>query len=448
MKKERHIEELYAEDPERADALAFGRRTDVSRRGFLNGAGLAAMSAAVGGPIVFAHAMPGGLIPAALAQEAKKDAATAAPKGPQKLNFPGKDGGLVVLGDKPLVAETPEQLLDDDTTPTPKFFIRNNGQPPEPAGEPDAWKLTIDGEVNKPVEITLGELKKRFVPKTFRMVLECGGNGRSYFAPQARGNQWTNGGAGCAEWTGVALADVLRSAGVKASAVYTANYGTDVHLSGDPKLVTLSRGVPLRKAMDQHNLLVWAMNGKPLESIHGAPLRLVIPGWPGSASHKWLNKITLRDKVHDGPGMTGTAYRVAIKPMLPGGKADDANFKIMESMPVRSIVTSPANGTRLAAGTKEVKLRGAAWAGDLEIKAVHVSIDYGATWQAAYIAPPKNRYDWRRWSTSVALPSDGYYEIWVRATDTANKAQPHIAGNWNPQGYGANPLHRIAVLVG
>ena len=108
------------------------------------------------------------------------------------------------------------------------------------------------------------------------MVLECGGNGRSYFAPQARGNQWTNGGVGCAEWTGVPLADVLRAAGVKASAVYTANYGTDAHLSGDTKLVTLSRGVPLRKAMDPYSLLVWAMNGKPLESIHGAPLRLVI----------------------------------------------------------------------------------------------------------------------------------------------------------------------------
>ncbi len=445
-KTERHIEELFADDPERADALAFGRKTDTSRRGFLGGAGLAAMSAAVGGPIVFAHSMPGGLIPAALAQEARKHAA--AGKGPQKLNFPGKNGALVVLGDKPLVAETPAQLLDDESTPTSKFFIRNNGQPPEPAADADAWKLTIDGEVNKPVEITLGELKKRFQPKTLRMVLECGGNGRSYFAPQAGGDQWNNGGAGCAEWTGVPLADVLRSAGVKASAVYTANYGTDVHLSGDPQKLTLSRGVPLRKAMDQHNLLVWAMNGKPLENIHGAPLRLVIPGWPGSVSHKWLTKITLRDKVHDGPGMTGTSYRVAIKPMLPGGKVDDANFKIMESMPVRSIVTSPANGTRLGAGTKEVKLKGAAWAGDLEVKAVHVSIDYGATWQAAYIAPPRNRYDWRRWSTSVALPSDGYYEIWVRATDSANKAQPHIAGNWNPQGYGANPMHRVAVLVG
>jgi sulfite oxidase len=451
-KKERLIDELYADDPERADALVFGRRTDVSRRGFLGGAGLAAMGAAVGGPIVFGATMPGGLIPAAFAQEAKTDAPAAAPapapKGPQKLSFPGKDGGLVVLGDKPLVAETPELLLDDDTTPTPKFFIRNNGQPPEPTNDPDAWRLTIDGEVNKPLEIALGDLKKRFQPKTYRMVLECGGNGRSYFAPQARGNQWTNGGAGCAEWTGVPLADVLRSAGVKASAVYTANYGTDAHLSGDAKLVALSRGVPLRKAMDQYNLLVWTMNGKPLESIHGAPLRLLIPGWPGSVSHKWLTKITLRDKVHDGPGMTGTSYRVAIKPMLPGGKTDEANFRIMESMPVRGIITSPANGTRLGGGIKEIKLRGAAWAGDLEVKRVDVSIDFGATWQMAYIAPAKNRYDWRRWSATVALPSDGYYEIWVRATDSANKSQPHIAGNWNPQGYGANPMHRIAVLVG
>ncbi|KAB2919258.1 MAG: sulfite oxidase [Hyphomicrobiaceae bacterium] len=452
-KTERSPEELYQGDPERADAVIFGRRTDVSRRGFLGGGGLAAMSAAVGGPIVFAAGMPGGLIPAAFAQEAKKDApaaapAPAAPKGPQFLNFPGKDAGLVVLGDKPLVAETPEHLLNDDTTPVPKFFIRNNGQIPEPAKDVDGWKLTIDGEVNKPIEITLADLKKRFAAKTYRMVLECGGNGRSFFTPQARGNQWTNGGAGCAEWTGAPLADVLKAVGVKSSAVYTANYGMDLHLSGDPKRQALSRGVPIAKAMDQHNLLVWAMNGKPLENIHGGPLRLLIPGWPGSTSHKWLSKITLRDRVHDGQGMMGTSYRVAIKPMVPGGKADDANFKIMESMPVRSIVTSPANGTKLAAGTKEVKLRGAAWAGDLEVRRVDVSTDFGATWTQAALVPAKNRYDWRRWTATVRLPSDGYYEIWSRATDSKGKAQPHTAGNWNPQGYGGNPMHRIAVLVG
>src|SRR5262245_21164488 len=118
---ERTIDELYQNDPERADAAVFGRRTGVHRRGFLGGSGLAAMGAAVGGSIPFAANMPGGLVPAALAQESKP----VPPKGPQLLKFPGKDEGLVVLGDKPLVAETPERLLDDDTTPTSKFFIRN-----------------------------------------------------------------------------------------------------------------------------------------------------------------------------------------------------------------------------------------------------------------------------------------------------------------------------------
>lgn len=128
-KSERSLEELYRDDPERADGVVFGRRTDVTRRGFLGGAGLGAMSAAVGGTIVYSGSMPAGLVPAALAQEAKpKEAAKAEPAAPQRLQFPGKDENLVVLGEKPLVAETPEHLLDDETTPIAKFFIRNNGR--------------------------------------------------------------------------------------------------------------------------------------------------------------------------------------------------------------------------------------------------------------------------------------------------------------------------------
>ncbi|MFM9941193.1 MAG: sulfite oxidase [Hyphomicrobiaceae bacterium] len=453
--KERSPDELYQSDPERADAVIFGRRTAASRRGFLNGLGLTATTAAVGGVIVHAATMPAGLIPAAFAQEAKKDSApapaaapTPTPPSPQPFSFPGKDPGLKLLGDKPLVAETPEHLLDDDTTPTAKFFIRNNGLTPDEVKDADAWRLTIDGEVNTRLELTLGELKRRFKPQTLRMVLECGGNGRAYFTPQARGNQWGNGGAGCATWTGISLASVLRAAGIKPSAVYTANYGTDAHLSGDQTKLPLSRGVPIKKALQREAMLVWAMNGQPLSNIHGGPLRLVIPGWPGSASHKWLSKITLVDKVHDGPGMTGTSYRVAIKPMIPGGKADDANFKILESMPVRGIITSPANGTKLVAGTRAVQVRGAAWAGDRDVRAVDVSNNFGASWQKAKLAAPRNRFDWRRWTAVVALPADGYYELWVRATDTAGVMQPHIAGNWNPQGYGANPMHRVAVLIG
>jgi hypothetical protein len=146
--------------------------------------------------------------------------------------------------------------------------------------------------------------------------------------------------------------------------------------------------------------------------------------------------------------MGGTSYRVPIRPMVPGGKADDSNFKIMESMPVRGIITNPANGTRLAAGTRSLSLRGAAWDGDYGVARVDVSIDFGATWSQVKATPPRNRYDWARWTTSVNLPIDGYYEVWVRATDSEGRAQPHIAGGWNPQGYGANPMHRIAVLVG
>jgi DMSO/TMAO reductase YedYZ molybdopterin-dependent catalytic subunit len=407
------------------------------------------MSAAVGGAIPFAANMPGGLIPAAMAQPAAAPPAPApAKKGPTYLSFPGKSDKLVVIGERPLVAETPEHLLDDATTPIDKFYIRNNGQIPEQAKDADGWKITIDGEVNNKLELTLGELKKKFKPVTRRMILECGGNGRSFFSPPARGNQWTNGGAGCAEWTGVRVADVLRAAGVKPSAVFSGHYGADPHLSGDAKRVALSRGVPIKKLMDENNLIVWAMNGQPLPNIHGFPVRLVIPGWPGSVSSKWFTRIWVRDREHDGQGMGQFSYRVAIKPMVPGDKADAKNFKDLQSMPVRSIITNPANGTKLPAGTKEVKLRGASWAGDYSVRQVDVSTDFGATWTRARIDKPKNKYDWQRWTASVRLPSDGYYEIWTRGTDSRGVMQPHQAGFWNPQGYGGNPMHRIAVLVG
>src|SRR3954451_609256 len=152
---------------------------DRGRRGFLGGTGLAAMGAVIGGGMPFSNT----LIPTASAQGA------APAKEPQHLKYPGKDEGLVVLGERPLVAETPESLLDDDTTPTEKFYIRNNGQIPEPAKDPEAWKLVVDGEVNNKLELSLGELKSKYKPVTRRMVLECGGNGRERFSPPGHGNQ-------------------------------------------------------------------------------------------------------------------------------------------------------------------------------------------------------------------------------------------------------------------
>jgi DMSO/TMAO reductase YedYZ molybdopterin-dependent catalytic subunit len=210
----------------------------------------------------------------------------------------------------------------------------------------------------------------------------------------------------------------------------------------------ISRGNPIAKSLDEHTMIVWGMNGQPLENIHGGPVRLIVPGWPGSLSTKWLNRVLVRETPHDGAGMGGTSYRVPVTPIVPGSTNDGKTFRDMESMPVRGIVTNPANGTRLAAGTRDLPLRGAAWDGDVGVGQVDVSIDFGQTWQKTTMGAPTNRYDWVRWTHAVKLPSDGYFELWVRATDKNGVAQPIVAPNWNPQGYGANPINRIAVLVG
>src|SRR6185312_8300783 len=181
------------------------------------------------------------------------------------------------------------------------------------------------------------------------------------------------GGAGCAEWTGVPLADLLKKAGLKANAKYTAHYSADLHLSGDAGKPPISRGVRIEKAMDPNTMIVWAMNGKPLPNIHGGPARLIVPGWPGSASQKWLTRITIRDREHDGPGMTGFSYRMPNKPLIPSEVIDPQDFSVLESMPVRSIITHPADGARVASTSLDV--RGAAWAGDFAVSRVEVSVD-------------------------------------------------------------------------
>jgi DMSO/TMAO reductase YedYZ molybdopterin-dependent catalytic subunit len=428
MRKERGLRELYTDDSERADRLILGRR------GMLQGVSLATLAALIGATIPFGRFMPGGYVPLALAQDSK-------------LQFPGKSPDLVVLGDKPLVAETPAHLLDDAVTPTDKHFIRNNGQIPDPPADADTWELLVDGEVNAPLKITVGELKQRFPQVTYQLMLECGGNGRAQFVPPARGNQWTTGGAGCSRWTGVRLKDVLAAAGPKPSAKYTAHYGADPHLSGDPTKHTLSRGIRIEKAMEPHTLIVFAMNGEPLPPVHGAPLRLLVPGWSGSASQKWLNRIWIRDVEHDGQGMKGTSYRLPTVPIVPGSESKGEGFRVLEAMPVRSIITSPDDGSKPPAGTRELNVRGHAWAGDLTVQQVWLSIDFGQSWQPAKLEAPANPFAWQHWTANIKLPTQGYYEIWARAVDSSGRSQPFAAANWNPQGYGANAYHRVAVLV-
>ena len=239
------------------------------------------------------------------------------------------------------------------------------------------------------------------------------------------------------------LKDVLEAAGVQPGVVYTAHYGADTHLSGAQDKLPISRGVPIAKAMTDNVLVAFGQNGGPLHAMNGAPLRLVIPGWPGSCSQKWLRRITLRDIVHDGPKMTGTSYRVPSYKVEPGEKVDKKEFEIIERVPVKSLITHPAN----SAGTgSTVEVRGHAWSGDRTIAAVDISYDFGATWMTAALDAPANEGAWQHFRTTVELPGAGYYEVWARATDSAGVMQPH-AIDWNPKGYLNNTMHRVALRV-
>jgi DMSO/TMAO reductase YedYZ molybdopterin-dependent catalytic subunit len=356
--------------------------------------------------------------------------------------------GLRVLSDRPWNAETPVTLLDDDITPNARHFVRNNGLVPARAlsGSLEDWSLTIDGEVKQALRLSMEDLKTRFDKHKATLVIECGGNGRAGYKPPASGNQWTLGAVGCAKYEGIKLRDLLKESGVKDSAVYLAYESEDLHLSRDPDKTPISRGVPIEKALDEHTMLAWAMNGEPLPAVHGFPLRLICPGWPGSTGGKWLKRLWVRDRVHDGTKMTGKSYRVPRHPVAPGTDVADENMEIIEEMPVKSIITRPGSG--YAFNRKEtLNLGGHAWSGKGDITQMHISIDFGATWQKADLGAPPNRYAWQKWHALVRFPSEGYYEVWARATDASGRMQPMLVPGWNPKGYLNNAMHRIAVKV-
>lgn len=432
-KIERGLCELYLEDPERADALVFGRVAGPDRRGFLRGAGLGAMAAAVGMVIPHHRTMPGGLIPAAFAETV------------EPFSLEAKNAALIVHNDRPVNMETPAHLMDDDVTPADLHFVRNNGAMPDPI-DIAQWRLKIDGEVNEELELSYDQLMNDFEHVTMAAQLECGGNGRAGFNPPPSGNQWTIGAIGNSEWTGVRVSDILRRAGLKPTAVYTGHEGYDPHLSGDPERQSISRGGPIDKMMDPHTIVALKMNGEDIPVAHGYPARIVAPGWAGSVSQKWLTRIWVRDREHDGPGMTGLSYRVPRYPVAPGTEVPHEDMMVMGSMIVKSVVSFPEAGAEVATG-RPFEVRGQAWAGDDFVTAVDFSTDFGASWQRAELSAPPNRYAWQRWRADVILPNSGYYEIWARATDNLGRAQPMVVPGWNPRGYLNNACHRIHVTA-
>ncbi len=347
---------------------------------------------------------------------------------------------LRVIEDSALNAEAWPETLDEPITPIQDFFIRNNGRLPQI--DPRGWTLTVDGEVAKPKTWTLPDLKASFEAVDVTAVIECAGNGRTGFDPPTDGAQWNNGAVACGRWTGIRVRDVLLACGLKDSAVYTGQYGADVSTDGSNK-PALSRGLPIAKAMSPETLIAFAMNGEPLPLLHGAPLRIVAPGFPGSAWQKWLNRIWVRDREHDGPKMTGTDYRLPRHPVKPGEKLDLTDFAVILDMPVKSMITSPKAGSALPAG-KDFEIRGFAWSGHVPLASVEVSADGGANWQPASLEPQADRFAWRRFRARVSGRT-GPAVLMARAADEAGHRQPGTPP-WNPRGYCNNAIHHVAVV--
>ena len=286
------------------------------------------------------------------------------------------------------------------------------------------WRLDLHGYFDRPRAFSLSELKQlgRVQLEAF---LECAGNGRTRFDPLPPGTPWQNDAIGNAVWEGLPLAAILTLAGVRDETVDIVVQGAD--------FPEMRRGLPLSVARDPAVMLVWGMNGAPLPVAHGGPVRLIVPGWAGIASTKWVASIEAIDRAFDG-FWNADNYVIwdeqghALRPVA--------------EMPPKSVFVFPEDGQTVPAG--EVTVAGWAWSGHGTITAVGVSTDGGGTWSAAAVEPGTRR-GWRRWSARwQATP--GSHRLQVRATDERRLSQPKSAP-WNGKGYLMNAIQEIAVTV-
>ena len=324
-------------------------------------------------------------------------------------------------------------------TPTDQLYLRNNLPSPSESivADRNGWKLQVNG-VAHPRELTVGQLKSLGL-ETLTMVLQCSGNGRAFFPSKPSGTPWTVGAAGCVVWSGVPVRDVVKAlGGVADDMLYMTGTGGEVLPAGiDPKSVMVERSVPLAAMGDA--LLAWEMNGEPIPLAHGGPLRLIVPGFTGVNSIKYIKQLAFTAKESDARIMSH-GYRIS----PPGAKADPSQPSVQE-MNVKSWINSPLpdNGN-LVPGT--VQIHGVAFGGVDAVKGVEVSIDGGKTWNAArFVGPDMGKYAWRQFVLQAQLPK-GTHKLVSRATDTKGQTQPEGRGE-NQSGYNNNSWADHAVTV-
>lgn len=364
-------------------------------------------------------------------------AAMGAARGEEAKVIPGKRP-LLLHSDFPEDLETPAEYFEEWLTPTDTFFVRQHL--PRPARiDPAAYRLTLNGKVSKPLELTLDDLRKlprHKVPGT----LECTGNGRTFYRPKVPGIQWTRGAIGNAEWGGPRLSEVLKLAGADLNAPYVEVNGADTGAGKTPDFI---RSFPMKKALHPATLLALTMNGEPVPDLHGFPLRLVVPGWDGASWVKWVVRVTPRDEPNKGFFMN-PGYRYPKYALPPGSAPVPAELEVIEGMPVKSAILSPADQDKVKMG--QLTVRGYAWAGEERVMRVEISTDSGAHWQDARLSPQNLPFAWRLWRFEWTPPRGGYYTVMSRATDSAGRVQPIVA-TWNPSGYLWNAIDRVGVTV-
>jgi DMSO/TMAO reductase YedYZ molybdopterin-dependent catalytic subunit len=350
---------------------------------------------------------------------------------------PAPKDRLIVRSQRPEDLETPVALLDSWITPNHLFYVRSHLY--TPSIDPGSWTLSVGGEVERPLTLRLDELRQ--MPRvTMAATLECAGNGRAYFDPPVAGVQWEKGAVGNARWTGVRLADLLKRAGIRASSRFIWLDGADRPMASVPDFV---RQLPIEKAMHPDTILALEMNGAALPLQHGFPVRAIVPGWEGAYSVKWLTDIQASVREHDG-FFVQTGYRYPVRRVAPGAAVDPKDMAPLVGLAVKSIITSPQEGSALRSRT--ALINGFAWAGEAEIARVDLSFDSGSTWVAATLGKDQDRYAWRQFTYEWRAPGPGSYLICSRASDTKGRVQP-IAAHWNPSGYLWNAVDRVRIDV-
>jgi DMSO/TMAO reductase YedYZ molybdopterin-dependent catalytic subunit len=336
--------------------------------------------------------------------------------------------GLVVVKPEPFNAETPPEALAQARTPTASFFIRSNHAEPElPAA---THRVAVEGAVESPFTLEWAELA-RGPMRSLTATLECAGNGRTSMAPLPEGEPWGQGALGTAVWKGVPLAEVLTRARLHSDVVEVLVEGADGQGSK-----RFARSLPVSKALHPDTLLALEMNGAPLTRAHGAPVRLLVPGWYGMASVKWVSRIEALTRPFE-----GYYQRERYIYESRDGRAPEP----VTRMQVKSLITSPAEGERAAPG--RVVVQGLAWSGERRVVQVEVAVDGGESWQPATLLETPRPSAWVRWAFTWEDAAPGRHTLRARATDEAGETQPERAP-WNRLGYGNNAVQVRVVDVG